>query len=246
MLTVYVAGFPKSGLTWMTRLLGSAYACPTGGWRSDKDSEEIATELIEDRPNKDMLIRKGHYIPTFDFNEPAVNSVMRLNIPTVEEAEDKIIIMVRDPRDITVSATYYWNSTFEDMYKDLIQGKGHFRALGSWSDYYSNWLDADTSNKTFIKYEDFLLDPKKELGFIEGFLFTPMHKDLELVIQENSIVNMRNKIMLNPTKFNLGSEFNLRFLRKGISGEHTKVLPKKYSARVKVMSKFIMSKFGYD
>lgn len=57
---IFVAGYPKSGNTWLTRLLGDALDCPTGGSMPQQDAVEIACEG-NDRPGH-YVIRKGHFV----------------------------------------------------------------------------------------------------------------------------------------------------------------------------------------
>jgi hypothetical protein len=63
---IYVCGHPKSGNTWLTRLLGSVLNSPTGGCMPSQDGKEIATEG-QDRTGN-YFIRKGHFTFTDEGN----------------------------------------------------------------------------------------------------------------------------------------------------------------------------------
>ena len=63
-IPIYVIGYPKSGTTWLTRMLGDLFECPTGASIAAADDSEIATEGA-DRVS-DYVVRKGHFVFTED------------------------------------------------------------------------------------------------------------------------------------------------------------------------------------
>jgi hypothetical protein len=142
--TIYVAGWPRSGTTWLTRLLGDILNCPTGAFMPQFDSQEIATEG-QDRPNKDMIIRKGHFRLVEDAGGPIVHPMHKLAYKRLTDNE-LVVFIVRDPRDIAVSASYYFKQSLEVVLK---------RMSDNYVEYMNKWLDAPPFYIR-VRYEDLL------------------------------------------------------------------------------------------
>ncbi len=92
MKNIIVVGYPKSGCTWATRLVAELVGCPVGGfWQSNK--KEIAVEG-EDRIS-DFRCYKSHH------------QLAELGVSPDDPATWMIYIL-RDPRDIVISAANYF------------------------------------------------------------------------------------------------------------------------------------------
>jgi len=89
---IIVAGYPKSGCTWVTRLAAELVQCPIVGFL-DHDHEDIAQE----GQNRGSVFRcyKAHQ---------QLHDVRRSPIA----GNSKIIYVVRDPRDIAISGAHYF------------------------------------------------------------------------------------------------------------------------------------------
>ena len=65
---VYVVGFPKSGNTWLTRLLADCLGSPAGSGMRNSENIEIATDLnqaiLDKNPQPGYKILKTHYLPS--------------------------------------------------------------------------------------------------------------------------------------------------------------------------------------
>lgn len=148
---VYVSGYPKSGTTFLTRLLGDVLNSPTGGCMPSEDHKEIATEG-QDRSGL-YIIRKGHFVLIDDNTGPVIPSPHRMAWKQL--ADEKIVFLVRDPRDICVSGAYHWRVTPAEFLDRMI--KGNVAKCGRWDEYVNRWLQFAKSNKIAVtKYEDLL------------------------------------------------------------------------------------------
>jgi len=102
--TIYVCSYPKSGGVWVARLLGDVLDSPVGAVYPPSDKSAIATEGLN-RSGR-YCIRHGHSTPMAGRFDGAV--VPRLDQFAYENLTDeRIVFIVRDPRDIIVSGAYH-------------------------------------------------------------------------------------------------------------------------------------------
>jgi hypothetical protein len=115
------------------------------------------------------------------------------------------IYIVRDPRDIIVSASRYYNKSHNEIkdnmfnrHMDLINnynGKAVSTFLGSWSDHYNSWTK-NSKNILLIKYEDLIQNKEAEiiriLNFLNKFVKISFdEKKIKKCIESSSFENMK-------------------------------------------------------
>lgn len=208
---IYVTGYPKSGTTWLTRLLGDALDCPTGGCTSKYDSKEIASEGRSRQ--SEYVVRKGHFVlvgpEDYQSGHFLTEEMVQRN-PTVH--------IIRDPRDIAVSAGYHWGKcSLSAIMQNMSLGKGCFRHCGQWDEYVERWLPLCPT----VRYENLLKDGLSELTrvILELGFEPPEPRKLEIVIARQAFDKRVEHIQEYGEMYPLGKEFNLKFMRKGISGD---------------------------
>ena len=185
-----------------------------------------------------QLLSEALEIPFPRNIRPKFNSCLLHGHLLYEERFNKVIGVVRDGRDVMVSAYYHMlfdndkNSAeavknkrelfnFDD-YDDIRSNLPRFieymfneytigRFHFSWSDFINSYYD--NSNVHIVKYEDLLIDAKNELKQAIHFLGKLEVSDFKL----DSIVS--KYAFKNVTKRKPGEENKKSFLRKGIAGD---------------------------
>jgi len=148
--TVYVAGWPKSGSSWFAWLLGDALDCPVGAWNSNNDERDFATE---GRHRKGpFVVRRGHFRLVDDEGGPAALGVCRLAWKNL--TDEAVFYIIRDPRDVLVSAAHYWGRHLAERLDWMISGH---ETHGNWNDTINEWLDAPFK-RTLMRYEVLVAD----------------------------------------------------------------------------------------
>jgi hypothetical protein len=93
MVDVIIVGYPKSGNTWVTRLVAELIGCPVVGFLDYDDQPEIAREGLNRR--SDYQCFKSHH----QLHE----------LCDIDTNTKKIIYVVRDPRDVCISGAHYFH-----------------------------------------------------------------------------------------------------------------------------------------
>ena len=110
-----------------------------------------------------------------------------------------VIYIVRDPRNLVMSLSHHYELDIEEAFTFLsnkrkiifpidIQGKKNiksdpedFNFLGDWSSHYNSWKNIKFCPIKIVKYEDILMDPKKNfksiLEFLSNFLKFEIKED---------------------------------------------------------------------
>ena len=171
------------------------------------------------------------------------------------------IYIVRDPRDIIVSASRYYNKSHNEIkdnmfnqHMDLINnynGKAVSTFLGSWSDHYNSWAK-NKKNTLLIKYEDLINNKeseiKKTLLFISKFTKLSIDENkIKNCIKTSSFENMKS--MENKGLFKEGSKDSdgniIPFFAKGKIGNWRDHLDEKIVKEIESKFKKEMEELGY-
>ena len=100
---IIVTGYPKSGNTWLSRLLGDILNSPVTG-RDDYEAVPISQEGLD--RSGDYTIIQLHLVPDCsNHNNQFITN--RFHICPDNHTDEKIVIPIRDPRDVAVSCMHY-------------------------------------------------------------------------------------------------------------------------------------------
>jgi hypothetical protein len=215
---LFVAGLPKSGTTWMERML-SSYS----GYQKIMIPEAIEYE-VRSRGSHDFELPP-------DLFERLSNmlAVLKLhvhgspqNTDVLREANVPYLIMYRDLRDVAVSHVFYvqrtpWHPEHPD-YKGLSieEGLRHFgeTLLPEFVEWIRSWhANRDLENSLVVRYEDLLADTTATFRKVARLFELPDDRDtIQSIVDEHRFENLSEGR-------SRGEDGDDSFFRKGVSGD---------------------------
>jgi len=219
----YISGYPKSSTSYLTRLIASTLNASIGGSCPEQD----AIEPIAIKRDSDWIVRKGHYRLMVSDNKPLLPEPHVLNISKLQG--EPVFFIIRDPRDIIVSAAHYHNKTIEETLHNMFYGNAY--GLGRWDTYVSQWYELMANKAQFIRYEDLLNDPVTILKWCLTIDYD--EQQLGAAVKEQSFEKQKPL-----DKHNL--------LRKGIAGDYKNYLDQNQIKEIELALGDTMKEFGYE
>ena len=250
---IYVIGFPKSGNTWLARLLAEV----TDSNLVPSNPVDAADYSLERKA--DYLIHKKHIV---DDIQTVVNS--------------KTVYIVRDVRDVLISGFFHcnrwctnsliknnvfvrwyfnheirrlnnmWQSTIWGELKyslirfitSLVRKKSPNVSIGSWSHHVNKWTK--DSNVVVIRYEDLLDDTEVQVRKLLDVLKLDVHDD----ILKQAVLNQSFK-KKKAAFIESGDLKNSQFLREGKTNGWKELLPREIVKEIEIAHANMMNKFAY-
>lgn len=122
MVEIFTTGFPRSGSTWLDRLLSDLLSAPLQSLPDSEMEEDFANEI-----KNDYIVRKTHWYRQ-EYSGKGYN-----------EQLSKIILVSRDPRDMVVSMMHYRRNTdlqgtIRSIDNGVEIGKGFINFVNGWID----------------------------------------------------------------------------------------------------------------
>ena len=211
---VFLVSYPKSGNTWISFLLANVMCI-----ESDIDVEVNFFNLHDFIPE---YLHQNHFalrmngigrFPRIIKSHNEVNPIFH-----------KVILIVRDPRDVMVS---YWHYLVgqgllspDIPVKDLVLDK--HKGIEAWSRHTRGWMERASEGKRvqIFRYEDFLKNPIEQLSKVFNLLGYTINPDaLELAVK-NSSIDVMKKLELTTRRSNFHLESNkLNFVRRGAASQ---------------------------
>ena len=265
-VNLYIIGYPKSGNTWMARLISDCLDAEMIG--GDNPIDNADREIVR---NSRYKVCKSHY---------SKNSK-----PKYLDENSKIIYMVRDFRDVLVSGFFHlnkfhddnkyvidnplnckwhwlyrlkfnyvtrtmlnkWRGTIYVMFvqkilslKNILQGKKNESslAIGNWSEHVKYW--AAFPGVIVIKYEDLNEDTYHTITkafYSLGIKYST--SQVKEAIERQSFTTRKKEFK------GMGDRLNTAFMRKGKVGDWKRFLDKKLINRIREAHGDVMQRFGY-
>lgn len=238
---IYVAGYPKSGTTWITRLLAQALDSPSGASVPSEDRREPATEG-RNRPGS-FVVRKGHFVPYAGNGLTAVSQAHRID----KAAEFTAVFLIRDPRDVAISAAHYKGMTVDQVMYGMVHGT--LFGMPPWKEYTNAWikLSLERSSITAVRYEDMVSWPELTLRDLLGALNLAARGELvKRAVAEQSITAKRAYVEANGDGMIGGRELNLKLLRRGTAGQWRGELSSAQNDYARKHWGILLGSLGYD
>lgn len=238
MRTIYVAGYPRSGTTWLTRLLGDALNCPTGGPLPEMDAIEPATEG-RDRPGP-YVVRKGHFRLS---DENAQAPVPQSHTLAYKALTDEGVVWIhRHTFDVILSVRDYWN-------RGSIEG-ATMHLAGKSANVYVNqvqdWLDAPFEHAR-TSYEALYRDTQGELARILRTLDLPVdERRLSRGVRRQSVAVRRRHARIYGDGLPQGREYHERFYPRGKPGQWRAEFTEQDVDRAVEHFGVVMARLGYS
>ena len=277
-MIIWIASYPKSGNTWLRSIITSLLYTTDGIFdfklikkikqfptrnqfqeftKNFNDINEISKFwlLAQDKIN---LTEEIKFFKTHNLN-CAVNK----NSFTNKSHTLGTIYVVRDPRNLVNSIKNHYNKGNDEEAKNFLISKKILSRvpkdneadiatlLGSWSDHYNFWTKKN-SNLLLIKYEDLILDTKKELEriiiYLKKFMTVEINpekiKNILSTTSFDHLKNLENKGLFNENVYD-SKKNKIRFFNKGPSNDWTKVLDKKIQDDLEKIFYKEMKELGY-
>ena len=277
-MIIWIASYPKSGNTWLRSIITSLLYTTDGIFdfklikkikqfptrnqfqeftKNFNDINEISKFwlLAQDKIN---LTEEIKFFKTHNLN-CAVNK----NSFTNKSHTLGTIYVVRDPRNLINSIKNHYNKGNDEEAKNFLISKKILSRvpkdneadiatlLGSWSDHYNFWTKKN-SNLLLIKYEDLILDTKKELEriiiYLKKFMTVEINPEkIKNILNTTSfdhLKDLENKGLFNENVYD-SKKNKIRFFNKGPSNDWTKVLDKKIQDDIEKIFYKEMKELGY-
>lgn len=239
--TIYICGYPKSGNTWLARLVGDVLDCPVGSTITWATTQCIGYEGQE-RPGP-YYVRYGHEVPVDGIREHIVNDTDTLNWQML--TTEPVLFMYRDPRDIVLSIAHHWGLTHNDAICYMADGTFPIAFGGGYRPFMRAWLSAQFPILT-TSYE-FLSDgTEAEIARILSILGIDVPSEhIAACVERQSFAARKAWTERNGDTLPYGKAFQMHFLRRGQVGTWRDELPRNYWPRIEVEWGGLMRLLGY-
>jgi hypothetical protein len=270
---LWLASYPKSGNTWMRVFLANLILDPQEPLALQRINEVCSSEPNEvwfapltDKPvsalsnkqvaafrtraqeravslNQNIIPMKTHSLCGKDFGYPTISA----------KASIGVIYIVRDPRDVVISAADHYGLTIgqaiEMMADHKARGRGKpgntvHELMGSWSDHVKSWTKWKHTPLMVLRYEDMLADPLGQLGAVARKVgITQDAARIRKAVEFSSFKQLQAQE--TESGFIEKSEHSQRFFRSGRAGGWREKLTSIQARAIEHDHAAQMRRFGY-
>ncbi|HEX3718329.1 MAG TPA: sulfotransferase domain-containing protein [Verrucomicrobiae bacterium] len=208
---VFVAGYPKSGNTWMQYLVAGAFYGIDLRVAPDSVVQDSAPDVHFKKfykPQVPVTFFKSHWLPRPEYR--------------------KVVYLLRDGRDVMVSYWHYLRDLCGeeiDFAKMVATGDKFFPC--KWNEHVERWLENPHSAQMItVRYEDLKKDAVGELARIADFAGIKREVGaLETAVRSASFPAMKRREALFPWESPQIPKSG-RFVRRGEVGSHRDEMPR--------------------
>ena len=237
----FLVSYPKSGNTWLRFIIANLISGdePVTFENIDRllpDVGRVTTRSIGSLPKPRIIKSHSAFNPSYD----------------------KIVYVVRDPRDVFISEFHYHkkygrlpaSASLEDFLEIFLAGTLTPKGYGTWASHVGSWLALEESPNAFwVRYEDlYEPDAVSIVSKLASFLELQIDEDTALRALTDSSADKMKEL---ESKSNWKSEKGLvdnksvPFVREAKTGQWKKVLSPETSARIEKEWGLWMKKLGY-
>lgn len=223
---IYISAYPRSGTAWLTRLLNDILDAPRSGYTVRRGHFTM----------KDGELGPGRFYETDD-------KTTRLNPKQLSPSgitDEKLIFLVRDPRDICVSGAWLWEQSVEQFLERMIQGR--VVRCGRWDRYIAACFNFGNLDLAITNYERLSEACPGELVYI-------LQQIGILTFDGTRLLDIEARQSFATSQANIGdNEQALRQagLRKGIVGDWRNHFTEAMNDKIWSEFGWMMERLGYE
>lgn len=236
---VLVNGSPKTGTTWMLKLINSIPGYSEAG-NFDGDL------------SKYHGVVPGNVVHGHDWYTEKLDQIF-------QENEINVVLMIRDPRDQLISrvfhikrvGTHRWSEELADSSLDeaimlCIEGRNGLPGTRTMIELTQSWLESDFELVS-VRYEDLLENTEKEFGRVLSYLNIELPNGLiTTVIERNQFERLSGgRKFWRPVRKQGQADPDSHF-RKGIVGDWKNYLKESHKSRFKEVAGDKLIELGYE
>jgi hypothetical protein len=237
----------------LARLFGEVYRAPVDRWRS-------ALPLAVEGTNResDIVVNQLHLKPVrgdAELASEAVPHAYKWDWRVPLDPGDRIVLIIRDVRDVIVSAHFYWQrETLLESVDAVTLGQHPLQVHGPWARWVGDWLSVLPESAdcvTVVKYEQLNRDPVGVLRLLVGALQIPgapelAKSDVEAAVAAQSFDAKVKQIEDDGDDRPYGKTIQLRNLRKGVVGDWRNHFTQSLAQLVESRAGGVLRELGYD
>lgn len=272
---ILIASYPKSGNTWMRAFLRSLdrggrapdintdLAALTLTWRSEFDSfigiessDLTAAEVALVRPYVSRRAAKTirGVVKVHDANLVPPGGA---EPPYPADGIDRVIYVVRDPRDVALSCVHHFGKSIEAIIEDLNDpsfsvGRSDYgltnnirQYISTWSRHVQSWLDAKDIRLHAVRYENMIARPAQTFAAAAAFLGLDHHTEkISRAIESTGFRKLAEQEARAGFR-EISQLADTPFFRRGAAGEWRTELPAILADRIVRDHGQVMQRLGY-